>query len=258
MKQAIIYCRISTKAQEGNYSCAMQERECRAYADQHGMTVLRVLTDQASGSTLDRPGLDALRDLAEAHEMDAVLVWSLDRLSRKAAYTAILEDEFKSHKVVVHYLDGVPSDCEDDTSILLSQIKAVIAEDEKRRIRRRLVKGRLEKVQGGQVSGHGSDAPYGYRFEGIKRNRHLVQVPDEIAIVIQIYEWYVAGVQVMEIQRRLVALRVPTPGATRAIKAQDMTATRVRNAMARKGHVDTEHRQNYRAAHYQEWVSNDL
>ncbi len=58
---------------------------CRSYAEQHGFTVQdkHVYVDEAvSGSVLNRPGLQALQKAIEAHELDAVVVDDLSRLSR--------------------------------------------------------------------------------------------------------------------------------------------------------------------------------
>jgi site-specific DNA recombinase len=49
--------------------------------------------DGYSGATLVRPGLEALRDLAAAGEIQTVLTYSPDRLSRKYAYQVLLAEE---------------------------------------------------------------------------------------------------------------------------------------------------------------------
>ncbi|MER8634416.1 recombinase family protein [Mesorhizobium opportunistum] len=57
---------------------------------------------------LDRPGLDALRDAAEAGQLDAVWWLSPDRLARIYAYQAIVLDEFARHGVSVLFHDTPP------------------------------------------------------------------------------------------------------------------------------------------------------
>jgi site-specific DNA recombinase len=42
-----------------------------------------------------RPGLEALRDLAARSEIQAALVYSADRLSRKYAYQVLLAEELQ-------------------------------------------------------------------------------------------------------------------------------------------------------------------
>lgn len=47
-----------------------------------------------SGAVLVRPGLEKLRDLAATGQIEAVLIYSPDRLSRKYAYQVLLIEEF--------------------------------------------------------------------------------------------------------------------------------------------------------------------
>ena len=53
--------------------------------------------DGYSGATLERPGLEQVRDLAAAGDIQVVLVHSPDRLSRKYAYQVLLIEEFGRH-----------------------------------------------------------------------------------------------------------------------------------------------------------------
>ncbi|MBK7961993.1 MAG: recombinase family protein [Bdellovibrionales bacterium] len=56
-----------------------------------------VFTDNGvSGTTLVRPGLDALRDKAVAGEVNQILILCPDRLARKYAHQLILVEEFKN------------------------------------------------------------------------------------------------------------------------------------------------------------------
>jgi site-specific DNA recombinase len=55
--QAVIYCRVSTDAQEREgTSLATQERACRTYAVEYGYQVMETICDTASGYSLDRQG----------------------------------------------------------------------------------------------------------------------------------------------------------------------------------------------------------
>ena len=72
------YVRISTVGQNERG----QRNELRKWAQAHGLTELRWFVDKESGSTLDRPAFANLQKAIFAGEVDAVLVWKLDRLSR--------------------------------------------------------------------------------------------------------------------------------------------------------------------------------
>ena len=66
--------------------------------------------DGHSGARLDRPGLDALRDAAEAGLIERVWCLSPDRLARVYAYQVIVLDELARHGVSVRFTDAPPID----------------------------------------------------------------------------------------------------------------------------------------------------
>ncbi len=88
MKAAAIYARvILSDRQKENHTIASQVAALMEYAEPHGNKVpaeWRLQDEGYSGATLLRPwGLEALRDLAAAGHIEAVLSYSPDRLSRK-------------------------------------------------------------------------------------------------------------------------------------------------------------------------------
>jgi len=85
-KAAAIYARVSSDRQKENPTIASQRTAWMEYAETHGYMVLpawRFQDEGYSGATLLRPGLEALRDLAAAGPIEAVLIYSPDRLRRK-------------------------------------------------------------------------------------------------------------------------------------------------------------------------------
>ena len=52
-----------------------------------------------SGATLERPGLERVRDLAAEGQIQVVLAYAPDRLSRKYAYQILLIEELARHGV---------------------------------------------------------------------------------------------------------------------------------------------------------------
>src|SRR4051812_47297237 len=104
MKTAALYARVSTVAQEDNYSIPTQLQAGRKYAQGGNLKVVIELEDTESGATLNRPGLDKLRSLVRKREIEAVIVYCVDRLSRDAAGYYLLKDEFKRFGVALHYV----------------------------------------------------------------------------------------------------------------------------------------------------------
>ena len=108
-------------------------------------------TDEGlSGARLDRPGLDALRDAAEAGHIEGVWCLSADRLARMYAYQVIVLDELSRHGVTVRFHD-TPRIEDDPQARLLTQVQGVIAEYERAKIAERYRRGKLWRARAGEV-----------------------------------------------------------------------------------------------------------
>ncbi|HWI65609.1 MAG TPA: recombinase family protein, partial [Symbiobacteriaceae bacterium] len=80
-----LYVRWSTDDQSEGTTLQVQLEGCRHFALSQGWTPQAELTfidDGYSGATLDRPALRRLRDLVARGEIDCVIVFKVDRLSR--------------------------------------------------------------------------------------------------------------------------------------------------------------------------------
>ena len=93
MNRVCLYLRISTDEDHQPTSLGTQrerlERYCQAMEDWH---VVHAFDDQASGATLDRPGLKQALGLARERRFDLLLVYRVDRLSRKIRQLAGLAE----------------------------------------------------------------------------------------------------------------------------------------------------------------------
>ena len=79
------YARVSTEeqAKEG-ISLEAQQAKIKVFATLHDLDILEIITDEGvSGKDLERPGLRKLLELVQNREGEAVIVYKLDRLSRK-------------------------------------------------------------------------------------------------------------------------------------------------------------------------------
>src|SRR6266571_8329459 len=132
-----LYARVSTDVQEARGSIGSQIQTLREWAVQEAHDLVAEFVDDGhSGARLDRPGLDALRDAAEAGLLDAVWCLSPDRLARVYAYQVIVLDELARHGVSVRFTDAPPLD-DDPQARLLTQVQGVIAEYERAKIAER-------------------------------------------------------------------------------------------------------------------------
>lgn len=92
--RAVIYSRVSTDAQEREgTSLETQERACQALVNERGWAVVRCIRDAASGSSLERPGIEELRDLLRRGDVDVIVSYAVDRLSRNQNHIGILFDD---------------------------------------------------------------------------------------------------------------------------------------------------------------------
>lgn len=102
--RAAIYARVSTEGQQQRGTIGSQLQVLRQrVSDETDELVGEFCDDGHSGARLDRPGLDALRDAAEAGLIDIVWCLSPDRLARVYAYQVIVLDELARHGVAVRF-----------------------------------------------------------------------------------------------------------------------------------------------------------
>jgi site-specific DNA recombinase len=130
MKVAI-YARVSSESQQARGSIGSQLEVLRTrIAGQGDELVAEFCDDGYSGARLDRPGLDALRDQAEAGAFDTVWCLSPDRLARAYVYQVVVLDELAAFGVRVLFHDA-PVINDDPQARLLTQMQGVIAEYER-------------------------------------------------------------------------------------------------------------------------------
>jgi site-specific DNA recombinase len=190
--RAAIYARVSTERQERQQTIDSQLSALRAWADANGHDLAddHVFRDEGyTGSRLDRPGLDGLRDAVRDASVDVVAVLSPDRLARKYAYQVLLLEEFHRAGCDVVFLHHPISD--DPNDQLLLQIQGAIAEYERAVLAERFRRGKLQKARDGHFLG--GRAPYGYRYvprrEGVPG--HLVIDETEADLVRMLYSWLI-------------------------------------------------------------------
>src|ERR1700758_1203524 len=132
MKAAAIYARVSSEQQKEENTIASQTAALIEFAREQGYGVPDdwVIEDEGfSGASLLRPGLERLRDLAAEGHIQAVLIHSPDRLSRKYAYQVLLTEEFARHGVETIFLKAPHSDTPEDQ--LMVQFQGMIIEYER-------------------------------------------------------------------------------------------------------------------------------
>src|ERR671913_921463 len=150
-KRAILYARVSTEEQaKSGYSLAQQIEALREYVAREGYEVLEEVTDPGqSGASLERPGLDQVRDLVAAGGVSVVLAQDRDRFAREPAYHYLLKREFEEYGTKIRALN----DRGDDTpeGDLTDGILDQLAKYERAKTTERSRRGKLRKAREGKV-----------------------------------------------------------------------------------------------------------
>lgn len=132
---AAIYCRVSTDDQEKEGTSLQTQREaCLAFCQQKAYEVVRQFAETYSGLTLERPKLNELREMIRSSQIDVVIVYCLDRLSRDPAHGAMLFQQLEEHNI---RLEAVTETIENtDLGKLISYIRGYASKVEADKIPR--------------------------------------------------------------------------------------------------------------------------
>ena len=218
MRMAAIYARVSSEQQREENTIASQTASLVEFAKEHDLEVPQewVFEDEGySGAILERPGLERVRDLAAEGQLQVVLAYSPDRLSRKYAYQILLIEEFARHGVETLFVKSPQGNSPEDQ--LLVQFQGMIAEYERAQILERSRRGKRHRAHAGEVSVMGG-APYGYRYIRKTHDTPAAYIVDEAEarVVRRVYVMYtVVGLSIAESTRRLNREGIPTRKASR-------------------------------------------
>ncbi len=169
-KTAAIYTRVSSERQKEEGTIASQRAALLEYAQANEITVPPewIFEDEGySGAVLMRPALERLRDLAAEGQLELILVYAPDRLSRKYAYQVVLVEEFARYGVETKFVKSPSAQTPEEH--LLLQFQGMIAEYERAQIAERTRRGIRHRAKEGSVNVL-SQAPYGYRY--IRKTEH--------------------------------------------------------------------------------------
>lgn len=197
--KACVYTRVSTseQAMEG-YSIEEQERMCKAAIVSKGWEYIGTYSDPGiSGRTMDRLGLQKMIRAIERGEIQAVVIYKLDRLSRKQRDTmTIIEDIFLENDVDLVSLNET-LDTSTPWGRAMIGILSSFNQMESENIQMRTAMGKEAKATKGGYAG--GKPPLGYKSV----NGELVVVEEEAEIVRLIYKLRKDGMTMVKIAEEL-------------------------------------------------------
>jgi site-specific DNA recombinase len=214
-KVVAIYARVSSEQQSQQQTIASQVAELRQRVASEGFSLAEdycFLDDGYSGTTLQRPALERLRDAAYFGRIQRLYVHSPDRLARRYAHQVVLIDELEQCNVEVVFLNHAIGGSPEEQMLL--QMQGMFAEYERAKILERCRRGRRHAAQRGSISVL-SAAPFGYRYitkhEGGGVAAYEV-LPEKAEIVRQVFGWVGCDrLSLGEVRRRLELQAVPSP-----------------------------------------------
>ena len=154
-KYIAVYLRVSSR----NQDTRSQEPDLKRWANAQGQPV-KWYKDQFTGKTMDRPGWQKLEAAIRAGQVEAVVVWRLDRLGRTARGLTALFDELQSRHIgLVSLKEGL--DLSTPAGRLMAHVLASVAQYE--------TEIRGERVRAGQAVARAN----GKRWGGSRSGRRV-------------------------------------------------------------------------------------
>ena len=191
--RVIVYARYSSDLQR-EASIADQFRSCRDYAAFRQWTIVEELSDAAmSGSTMFRPGIQALLRAVKDGRCEIVLCEGIDRLSRDLADTAAMFKQLRYARVTLHTI------LEGTVTAMHVGLKGTMNEMYLAELGVRTHRGQKGNVLQGKIAGGNS---YGYDLVPGQLGERVINEA-QAAIVCRIFTEYVTGVSPKRIARSL-------------------------------------------------------
>lgn len=208
-----IYCRVSTEEQKEGRTIDSQIRELEDFAQANSHVVTARYIDEGwSGSLLNRPELDRLRDKADKGLFEAVLVNDVDRLSRELTHLGIIKKDLEKKNIKLVF-KKLPNNGDPISNFMVNMLGS-FAEFERELITDRTRRGRRYKVEVRKLI-QGNVPPYGYTY--VKKDKekgiegHYEINEQEAETVKMMFGWVVKeGVSQREVVRKLTTLKIPT------------------------------------------------
>lgn len=202
-KRAVIYTRISRDDSGEGVANQRQEEDCRKLAELRGWEVVAVEADiSISGySGKERPAWNRVLDMIQAGEVDLVIAWHMDRMTRSMLdleKLILLADE---HGVGISTVTG-DIDLTTDVGRMVARILAAVARAEVER------KGARQKRANEQRARQGEFRSTGFRAFGYTMQGEVVE--KEAALIREAAEDVLNGAPLRSIVRRWKDLEIPT------------------------------------------------
>ena len=190
---AVIYARYSSDNQREE-SIEGQIRECTAYAEKNGITIVKHYIDRAiSAKTDNRPEFQQMIKDSDKKLFDIVLVWKLDRFARNRYDSARYKTQLKKNGVKLMSATEIIS--EGPEGIILESVLEGYAEYYSADLAEKVVRGQTENILKGRCNG--GRGTFGYTLDS-ERKFHID--PLTSPFVLESFKKYNEGSTMKEIR----------------------------------------------------------
>ena len=190
---AVIYARYSSDNQREE-SIEGQIRECTAYAEKNGITIVKHYIDRAiSAKTDNRPEFQQMIRDSDKKLFDIVLVWKLDRFARNRYDSARYKTQLKKNGVKLMSATEIIS--EGPEGIILESVLEGYAEYYSADLAEKVVRGQTENILKGRCNG--GRGTFGYTLDS-ERKFHID--PLTSPFVLESFTKYRDGLTMKEIR----------------------------------------------------------
>ena len=190
---AVIYARYSSDNQREE-SIEGQIRECTAYAEKNGITIVKHYIDRAiSAKTDNRPQFQQMVKDSDKKLFDIVLVWKLDRFARNRYDSARYKTQLKKNGVKLMSATEIIS--EGPEGIILESVLEGYAEYYSADLAEKVVRGQTENILKGRCNG--GRGTFGYTLDS-ERKFHID--PLTSPFVLESFKKYRDGLTMKEIR----------------------------------------------------------
>lgn len=153
----VAYCRVSTDNQKEEGTINLQIDAIKEFCDKKGFKLVEIFKDEGvSGGLEDRPALASLFNFlegVEGKEIEAVVIWKLDRLARDLYIQEHLIKKLELLKKRLISTKEPDLGSNDPMRKAFRQFMGIVAELEKAFITMRLSGGRIHKAKKGGYAG---------------------------------------------------------------------------------------------------------
>ena len=207
-KNCAIYLRVSTEDQNPEN----QKGDVKKLAEALGYKVIETYIDKDSGGYEDRKEFQRMMTDAESGKFKMVFIWALDRFSRQGAGITLvyIERLRKAGVGLKSYQEQWIDTSDEGNAELTISIIAWQAKQERRRIRERVMSGKIRTLGENRIIG--CYAPYGYKKVGERAESRFEIEPIEAGVVRLIFKTYLEEQSTHATTKKLYEMGIRTRG----------------------------------------------